>query len=233
MSTDPIGAEEAGIDDIGDELAAQCPECKTWHEPEMLAQGCPECALNAEEEEEEDQEELGEARPIPPELALTGHRIVVKGSRLLVRMIPKGERKTPGGILIPGDDDSELQECVIVTVGEGRYNQELGRFVGSNFTAGQVGWMNQTAPHLMTPVPGRKGFMLIQEDLVQAVLEETSVSSFLGGNMAGDGGEPLEPGTQGETDAEDQEEGRGEDLDRSAGPGVSGSAEEGEGSEPQ
>lgn len=120
-----------------------------------------------------------ELEPLRPDHTLDGRRIEVKGSRLLVRILEEGEKRTPGGIIVPKNvaqdrmnDLEDLEEVEVLAVGQGRYNQDLGKFLGSNFASGDHGWMRRSAPHLHAEVPDRKNVLLIQEDLIQAVLVE-------------------------------------------------------------
>jgi len=168
------------------------------------------------DEEEVVQEEVefvkgkSEIKPIPHDQTLTGWRIVPKGTRLLIRVVPKGERKSPQGIILPGQDESELEEVEVLAIGQGRYNQDRGVFMGSNYEPGDRGWMNRSAPHLMTPVPGRSGHFLIQEDLLQATLVEVEVDPD---PFPGEGGgvEVAETATQdsGETNGREGESAEG------------------------
>lgn len=161
--------------------------------------------VEVEEELEEETEFVkgdSEIKPIPHDQTLTGWQIVPRGSRLLVRIVPKGERKTPQGIILPGEDESELQEVQVLAIGQGRYNQDTGHFMGSNYGVGDRGWMNHSAPHLMTEIPGRRGYFLIQEDLLQALLVQVGddlFDPFL--ETSPSVGEPT-----GETDVDEDEE---------------------------
>ena len=117
----------------------------------------------------------------PHSYCLNGTKITVRNSRLLVYMPsrePTAERLTAGGVIIPDGDGftgegEDIEEALILAVGEGRYNGETGSFLGCDYEVGQWVWIVTvgTNEHFIDKVPRSETIVLIQDALVRAIVD--------------------------------------------------------------